>query len=1698
MGALYKTRLYDNSGKLLAVLENSTGEREHRRFNQAGDIQLSLLASDPKAKFLALATRFEIWRRGQRISSGTITRRDVSGDPWTLFGLTNETLLAGIQTPGNVEINGGVSLLSDSADLAHIFEALTYDYKVLSLNRSFDTSYVAGLTDTGTISFELEDQVALKLDAENTYPAVNLGDTAGCVCFQFSIPEGYELFRLRWQQQVAETNQIVFRYRTSVNGGNSWTVWSSWIGHGDSQETSAAQGYPLVHPVGTDTVQIQFQLTNADTETVTEGYDDAGEEIVIYGTTPILEAVELVCRQEAALRAVTPHDTDWPQTATVTVTDVQLHYHNCLQAMVEVAEKFGYEFFVDDDCKLHLGKQLGVDRSSEIIFRAGRNMNIVQLEDSRHEMCNILTCLGAGDSLHQLRTVVVNSESVAEYGPHPDKMEWKDIETLEELEAKGREIVGTNLADPGERGAPKQTFRIQGVVHGDLPPFYLGDMVRIIIPKDGVNTTGRILEVVRGPSERGDTVDIMINRTRESAVDRIVQAIERIPTPKPAESKKPAPPSNVRATGGYRRIVVQWQARADVLSRVYHSVTKDGPYRIAYQGPDRKWIHEPLEVGETHHYKVSVVVDGVESDMVGPVKATVPGVPRGDLDQTPPGNVAWDTCEFLREIILRWFPTALAAEYEIRSVDDDWGETEGCVWRGNATTITLRPTQRTHTYYIRAISAAGVYSLEATRITLTNATPGTPPPPEVMEFFSALRIAIRPVSDDDIESYTLYMTPCDAQGDPVGETLAIPVGFAPVTYQASPGCRFRIEVAARDVLGEGGKSAPIYASTNALDKLDIPEDIIEPSHLTEELRQDISAGVGAADQLDEFEGRIVEVEQIVDEQNGAITSLVGTVEQVGESVAQHTSQIQQLSNEITLKVQRRQDGKLVIAGIGVAVDETGQSEVAMLADRFRILTSTDGEMKSVFAVDTVTGKVYILGDLIAEGLIRATEIQAELAKHLLLQAELVTADQADVLWLRADRISVGGQAPGIALMKPEGARLWHFDGSLVSTDGISPVGTPVATLRPDGRFGSAVAVEVGTTNLVNDPVNWKASSSQYQTTTVTDETFLGCVVSETVKLITDTPPSIVGTVTLQPGETYTASIYVKLFDLNGDSAARLIFYDGGILASKSADSSVLGEWQRISVTYTNNTGAAISPYVYYYPSKAAGVVTRQAAPQIEKLPYATSFTVGTRAAGRLSYPKSLIAGLNALTVAAWTSGPPYWVSGHKYLVAAQTSGTSPHGDVFALQQSGSNNNIRLWVRNDANSSVENVIYNNVWDGNWHLIVGVINKSPEPGRQPIELYVDGELVASSSNVNAVPDLSTIDETWGVQVGNWRGGMPWNGLIDELLVAPFAATPEQIAAWYNMGAPFVDPDSAINADAAPITAASGQVDIDQHGIVVRNGSLLFVDGTFIQEGDRLVTAAVERPITTDPAGDKTALGPVEIRSSTGLTVWKGRANIWADTGVDDKRYMHDGRVTNEGIIEMESGKLRGTVPDVNLPSHLIRSALGLSGAVIYWGEVTVQAASYVQITFSTAMPYAPRVWLIDQVVPGAGGGWWWYEQSLMDTDVFWHEALSRGTHANNARVAIRRWPTTTGFRIFNKGDTAVTVIWWAFCASGEPGSSSCPACQTTCQTDCQKGCQETCMLTCQYECESSCQTLCQTGCQTTCMKSCQIPPPLIQWT
>lgn len=705
---------------------------------------------------------------------------------------------------------------------------------------------------------------------------------------------------------------------------------------------------------------------------------------------------------------------------------------------------------------------------------------------------------------------------------------------------------------------------------------------------------------------------------------------------------------------------------------------------------------------------------------------------------------------------------------------------------------------------------------------------------------------------------------------------------------------------------------------------------------------------------------------------------------------------------------------------------------------------------------------------------------------------------------------------------PEGAHLFRFDKSLASTRGLRPLPGHVATLRPgEGRFGGAVAVEEGTTNQifvagyqswfanlnVGDSTDRSVGGGTIRVTRLGEHRYRAEVIADCTYPIL----SLTNIFTWPANQPHTISAYILDYYEAPGTTGRL-----GLGRSSSGNPSLHGADGLGRKTYTHqNTGDINAGFAVRAGSNAlikAGTYIEWEFAQVElNKPFATSFVDGTRAGGRLSYPKSLIAGLNALTVAAWTSGPPYWASGNKYLVAAQTTGTSPYGDHFALRQLEDNNRISLWVRNDANSSVAEVAYDNVWDGNWHLIVGVINKSPQPGRQPIELYVDGELVASNSNVNAVPDLSNIDETWGVQVGNWRGSLRWGGLIDELLILPYAASEDEIRTWYELDAPFYDAAESVGID----TPEGHVIEIDHRGI-------LMTPAGFPQRGAHLDGRKLGFwDIANVPAvgiGDVRAMAQqLGSQMEYGLLINQGE--IRASQAVLEASLV-DRSVTGPKI---ENGTITGVkiapggvtllqlneflqIPDAGrllvqrYRNTTATSWVGIGGStwrrLASWSvskrdatngylmevcrvEVTLRTRS----TSSSSQQTEARLLLDGSVVATFPGPLLdpYAETTLTANIVLNFRSLSEESHTFAVEMRARsdvaaRIDARTVYQ-----NEQLPIRWGRPIYTIDGGVTG--GCFTGCEVMCESGCEVSCQSNCQSHCQTGCQVSCQSTCETT---------------
>lgn len=810
---------------------------------------------------------------------------------------------------------------------------------------------------------------------------------------------------------------------------------------------------------------------------------------------------------------------------------------------------------------------------------------------------------------------------------------------------------------------------------------------------------------------------------------------------------------------------------------------------------------------------------------------TRPGSPGDPRKQGPPGepgyvppkpaDPVWGSYTLTSALHLTWYKAEHATGYEIRD-DLNWGSAAGMLFQGYAHSFSFIPTEREMILYLRALNVAGEYSEGYDTIHVSLPAPEPPQQPTVEAYFNALKIQPTPLDNPSVMGYFVYVA-----GDGIDEKLAVIAG-GNINYPAPSGTTVTIQVSAYDVIGEGGKSEPLQATTTALDDMDIPDWVKEPLEAIEE-------------------------KWVIDtDEEGNISGLVKVDDP-------------------------EQDG----------------SHIAILVDRFSIATPQG--RKQIFVFDAQDQKLYLVGDLIAEGLIRATEVQAEVAKALLMQAELGVFDEIHGLRIRADKITVGGGAPGLVIAKPSNSHLWHFDTGLVSTDGIKPLDGAVATLRPnEGRFGGAVAVEEGTENLAYNP------------------TFSGTVGGNAplgYSLSTQNTVPDIAKLVQSPWETQGVLAYhVKVNDaraylsLSSSHRRHIEAAEGDIFTiSFYATSNDVQVWYRIldddlsilrdvtNASFTNTNG---DQYVhvteplpagarYFYVERIGiGVSGRRTGEaiferlQVEKKPFATSFVDGTRPDGILAYPIAL---KDDYTIACYRKS--HTDEDYKHVVKRSD------GKVFVDGVEDSGYDVG-WIAG------RNLVPNNLdfWE------IGTVRESSVVGSSYDVVKGPSTTRIRTKELILVDDIYTVsfnEELFDVffvyfdedkkYLGTYRGwssggytystavkyvaitlryktndnisidaikqsrikiekgstATDWTpapedlgysddclmfsnqtGLIDELLILPYAATDAEIKAWYGMGAPFYDPSpmTPIDASQRPVSVqgAGADIDIDKYGI------------------------------------------------------------------------------------------------------------------------------------------------------------------------------------------------------------------------------------------------------------------------------------------
>ena len=345
-------------------------------------------------------------------------------------------------------------------------------------------------------------------------------------------------------------------------------------------------------------------------------------------------------------------------------------------------------------------------------------------------------------------------------------------------------------------------------------------------------------------------------------------------------------------------------------------------------------------------------------------------------------------------------------------------------------------------------------------------------------------------------------------------------------------------------------------------------------------------------------------------------------------------------------------------------------------------------------------------------------------------------------------------------------------------------GTQVDANTPrfeQGKFGKAIMVEEGTTNLVN-VASWNpVKDDSYETIIQTSEMIMGYPVYQATKKNTSTPPTTFYRLSIPNGATFTASIYVNQLQVPVFEAACLIFYRGDLGTLAVVHAPKVTGWQRISVTYTNNKGMDLeNVYVYFYPSRNTGEVTLFGAPQLEQKSYATSFIDSTRSAESLTIPTAGVLNPQEGTVECWVYIDDRFINGmaSKYAWIWGTKG-SPYYPILNLYRDGATKTLRF-VSRDANNNQSYIgkLLSQISVG-WHYIACTWKSSR------LAFLLDGQLVGevvSPYLPNAVDAQMYIGHNPSV-------GEQCNSLIDDLRISSRARTDAEILAAYQSGEPLL---------------------------------------------------------------------------------------------------------------------------------------------------------------------------------------------------------------------------------------------------------------------------------------------------------------------
>lgn len=363
-------------------------------------------------------------------------------------------------------------------------------------------------------------------------------------------------------------------------------------------------------------------------------------------------------------------------------------------------------------------------------------------------------------------------------------------------------------------------------------------------------------------------------------------------------------------------------------------------------------------------------------------------------------------------------------------------------------------------------------------------------------------------------------------------------------------------------------------------------------------------------------------------------------------------------------------------------------------------------------------------------------------------------------------------------------RYFPFYWNKVSGRGDEPI-LDVATIEPVDLFEQAVAIEDTTTNLMKNP-SFKDGMTEWNSVagTVVD------IKNDYVEIkTTEQYSGIYQTVSVTSGKTYTLSYWYKWVDgintVGGhiDTNAMIRIDKGQWKTGTVIEVPKDGKWHFIEETFTPTSN--LSQWrIYIQPGRATVGTSigrirtdRGFGVQLEERGWATAFTPTTRVRGSLTYNKDLF-NPDQFTINAWVKLKTIRQSNYQPIIEICSS-NHQYNRLLIMYAGGTTKRLRIWF---GNNTVNDDLSSDftVEADKWYMITVTYDGTK------YSIYVNGVLYSEKLSTEKV----SLHQNATINVGGRYWGI-LDGNIAGLLISPRAASPHEIAAWYEYKKRFYDP-------------------------------------------------------------------------------------------------------------------------------------------------------------------------------------------------------------------------------------------------------------------------------------------------------------------